>query len=98
MRATSAHSLLVRRPSYSPTELMAVAELELPYIPSHESPRMLQSHREPFWRVGRDSAGSLRVEMTPCVFEPQRPYTAKASRARTQSSNRTQRRRHHSPL
>src|SRR5687767_4408972 len=68
MRARNAHTLLVRRPSYSLTELMAVAELVLPYIPSHEFPRRLQKHREPFWQSRLDSAGSLPVQMTPFLL------------------------------
>src|SRR6188474_411726 len=35
MRATRACTLVSRRPSYSLTELMAFADLELPYIPFH---------------------------------------------------------------
>src|SRR4029453_8424312 len=62
MRATRAWTPLSRRPSYSLTELMAFADLELPYIPFH-FPSTATEDRGPFLQSRADAAGhrSLRV-------------------------------------
>src|SRR5262245_38285533 len=63
MCATRACTPLSRRPSYSSTELMAFAELELPYIPSH-FPGLLK-HRRTFLQSRTDSAESRFAEIIP---------------------------------
>src|SRR4029453_19262134 len=58
MRATRACTLVSRRPSYSLTELMAFADLELPYIPFHFL-RTATEDRGPFLQSRAEAAGSL---------------------------------------